>query len=103
MNFRQPEFLYFILPLTFAVFALALHARSKRRHAVASFVDAAMAPRILPEESSARFWGKLVLWELGLIFSLIALSRPQWGDVVEEVKIKGSDLYVMIDVSRSML
>lgn len=103
MNFRQPEFLYFILPLIAVVFALALYARTKRRRAVASFVDTAMAPRILPEESAARFWTKLALWELGLIFSLTALARPQWGDIVEEVKIKGSDLYVMIDVSRSML
>ncbi|MEI6233727.1 MAG: VWA domain-containing protein [Planctomycetota bacterium] len=103
MNFRQPEFLYFILPLTILVFVLGLRARSLRRRAVASFVDAAMAPRIVPHESSSRFWAKLILWELGLVFSLAALARPQWGDVVEEVKVKGSDLYVMIDVSRSML
>src|SRR5436309_7678477 len=37
------------------------------------------------------------------MFSLLAVARPQWGEVVEEIKVKGSDLYVLIDVSRSML
>ena len=64
----------------------------------------AMWPRILPADSRARFWVKLLLRE-------IALSSPGWsrsagprfGTQYEEVVPRGSDLYVLIDVSRSML
>lgn len=103
MNFQSPEALYFILPLIFAVLVLALYARANRRRAAQAFADAAMSPRVLPPESASRFWCKLALWEAALIFTLLAIARPQWGEIVEEVKIKGSDLYIMIDVSRSML
>ncbi len=82
MNFQQPEALYFILPLAIVVLALALYARSRRRRAAATFVDAAMAPRILPSESAPRFWAKLALWEMALIFSLLALARPQWAKLL---------------------
>ena len=103
MSFQYPQAFYFFLPLAIAVVGLALHARSRRRRAAAAFVDSTMAPRILPDESAARFWVKIALWELGILFSLLALARPQWGEVIEEIKVKGSDLYVLIDVSRSML
>lgn len=103
MGLQHPEALYFILPAMFALLALALYARVMRRRAAAAFADAAMRDRILPRENSARFWLKLLLWEAAVVFALLALARPQWGDVVEDVKIKGSDLYVLIDVSRSML
>ena len=103
MGLQHPEALYFILPAMLALLGLALYARAMRRRAAAAFADAAMRERILPRENSARFWLKLLLWEAAVVFALLALARPLWGDVVEDVKIKGSDLYVLIDVSRSML
>src|ERR1043165_1908288 len=103
MNFQQPQALYFILPVIFAVLGLALYARAKQQRAAAAFADAAMSPRILPPDNPARFWCKLALWEAALVLALLAIARPQWGEIVEEIKVKGSDLYVLIDVSRSML
>ena len=67
MYFQRPEAFYLILPLAFIVLGLALYSRAARRRAMAAFVDAAMAPRILPEESTLRFWSKLALWELGRV------------------------------------
>src|SRR5437763_1284910 len=103
MVFQNPTALILILPLTLVVFLLALYGRSRRRRSAAVFADAVMGARIIPEMNAGRFWLKLALWEVGLILTLVALGRPQWGELVEEVKIKGSDLYIMIDVSRSML
>ncbi|HYG74534.1 MAG TPA: VWA domain-containing protein, partial [Planctomycetota bacterium] len=68
-----------------------------------SFVAAAMFPRILPPDSASRFWCKTLFMELGLIFSLVALAGPRFGAYYEEVRPRGADLYVLIDVSRSML
>ena len=103
MDWSHPRLLWLILPLSFAWLALALIARSRRRRALAAFVAAGMQPRILPADSSARFWVKALLWEIGLVCSIVALAGPRFGVYYEYVKPRGADLYVSIDVSRSML
>jgi len=66
-------------------------------------VAAPMWSRILPAESLARFWIKTLLREAALVAGLVALAGPRFGTQYEEVVPRGSDLYVLIDVSRSML
>src|SRR5262245_5675016 len=46
---------------------------------------------------------KNILLIFVLIFSVIALSRPQWGFKWQEVKRQGLDILVAIDTSKSML
>jgi len=103
MEWQNPHALYLILPLSAVVLGLRLYARSRQRKAAAAFVAAAMQPRILPAPSGARFWIKTALWTLGLILSLVAWAGPRFGAYYEEIRPRGSDLYILIDVSRSML
>ena len=103
MEWHRPEAFYLILPLSLAWLGLALYARSMRRRAAAAFVSAAMQSRIMPAESGTRFWLRLGLWEAALIFAILALAGPRYGSTYEIVKPRGTDLYVLIDVSRSML
>ena len=62
-----------------------------------------MWPRILPADSPGRFWVKLFLREVALVAGLVALAGPRFGTQYEDIVPRGSDLYVLIDVSRSML
>ncbi len=103
MEWQHPEWLYLILPMAAAWLALSLYSRSRRRRAAEAFVAQAMWSRILPPDSRARFWGKLLLRETALLTGLMALAGPRFGTQFEEVIPRGSDLYVLIDVSRSML
>src|SRR5262249_20404658 len=103
MEWQQPEWLYLILPLVAAWLVLSLYSRRKRQRAAGAFVAQAMWPRILPAGSLARFLVKLLLRETALVAGLIALAGPRFGAQYEEVIPRGSDLYVLIDVSRSML
>ena len=103
MEWQHPEWLYLILPLAVAWLALALYSRRQRRRAAEAFVAQAMWSRILPADSRARFWLKLLLRETALVTGLVALAGPRFGTQYEEVIPRGSDLYVLIDVSRSML
>jgi Ca-activated chloride channel family protein len=103
VEWLHPEAFILILPLLAVWLGLALHARSRRRRAAHAFVAAAMQPRILPAESSGRFWAKTIVFGAALIFGLVALARPHFGVYYEDVKARGSDIYIMIDVSRSML
>ncbi len=99
----HPEALILILPVCGLWLALALFARSRRRRAAQSFVAAAMLPRIIPAESNGGFWAKTILTGAAFAFALMALAQPRFGFTLEEVKSRGSDIYIMIDVSRSML
>src|SRR6185437_15050413 len=103
MEWQRPEFLYLILPLTLTWLALAVYSRRHRHRAAHSFVAQQMSSRILPADSPGRFWMKLLLREAALVAGLIALAGPRFGMQYEEVVPRGSDLYVLIDVSRSML
>ncbi len=103
MEWQHPQWLYLILPSGVAWLALSLYSRHLRQRAAAAFVAQAMWSRILPADSLARFWLKLALREAALVAGLIALAGPRFGIQYEEVIPRGSDLYVLIDVSRSML
>src|SRR5271165_1160227 len=103
MEWQHAEWLYLILPLGAAWLVLSLYSRRKRGRAAEAFVAPAMWSRILPADSWARFWVKLLLREAALVTGLVALAGPRFGTQYEEVIPRGSDLYVLIDVSRSML
>ena len=103
MEWQHPEWLYLILPLAAAWLALALYSRRRRRRAAEAFVAQAMWSRILPADSRARFWLKLILREIAIVTALAALAGPRFGTQYEDVIPRGADLYVLIDVSRSML
>ena len=103
MLFQRAEAFYLILPLTLAWLVVALYARTRRRRAAAAFIATAMWPRLLPAESSARFWIKTGLIGLALVLGVMALARPCFGTHVEQLQPRGSDVYVLLDVSRSML
>ena len=102
-EWQHPGWLYLILPLAAAWLALSLYSRRRRLRAAEAFVAQAMWSRILPADSRPRFWVKLLLRETALVTGLIALAGPQFGTQYEEVIPRGGDLYVLIDVSRSML
>ena len=103
MEWQFPTALYLILPLCAAWLILALDSNRRRRAARAAFAAPVMWSRILPNESRLRFWMKLMLREIAIITGLIALAGPRFGTEYEQVIPRDADLYVLIDVSRSML
>lgn len=103
MEWQHPQFLYLSLPVCVGWILLALYSKRRRTQAREAFVAQAMWSRVLPESSAVRFWIKLFLCETVIITGLVALAGPRFGTQYEHVVPRGSDLYVLIDVSRSML
>ena len=103
MEWQNPTALYLILPLCIGWLVLALYSQSRRVRARQLFVANQMSDRILPEPSAVRFWIKLALREVAIVAGLVALAGPRFGEQYEQIIPRGSDLYVLIDVSRSML
>lgn len=46
---------------------------------------------------------KTLLYSIAAIFIFIALLRPQWGDKEKMIEQEGRELFVALDISRSML
>jgi Ca-activated chloride channel family protein len=102
MYWDNPNVLFglWILP---AVAALLVYAFRKRAAAAMRFADPVMVARLMPSFKGARPWIKGGLVLLGLTCLLIAGARPRFGVYFERVSQRGVDLFVLLDVSRSML
>ncbi|MBM4074609.1 MAG: VWA domain-containing protein, partial [Planctomycetes bacterium] len=95
--------LYLILPICLVWIAIVFLDDRRQRAARLAFVSATMSARILPELSRGRWWCKLILQLTAIVLGLVALAGPRYGSEFEQVVPRGSDLYVAIDVSKSML
>lgn len=102
MKFGSPEILYallLLLPLGWALFALAKRRSARLAKLVAKGTWSALIPEWRPEQLKRKLWLRLAAFALmGL-----ALARPQWGFHWEEIHRRGLDILVCIDTSKSML
>ena len=78
-------------------------AHLKRRRAAVQFVDAVMVERLMPSFSTGRAWLKATVLMVAFTMLIVAIARPRFGIDIEEVSGRGVDLFVVLDVSRSML
>ena len=103
MDWQNPKALYLILPTCIGWLAIALYSQARRSHSKQLFVAKQMSERIMPAHSTIRFWTKMALRQVAIISGLVAIAGPRFGEQYEQIIPRGSDLYVLIDVSRSML
>lgn len=101
MRFLNPYALYLLLALPVALVGMLLADRRARRDR-RQFGEERLveAGREMPAgwvTSSRR-----ALMMMSFLFLILALGRPQWGERMEEVKRKGLDIIVALDVSASM-
>ena len=90
-----------VVGLLFALIYLLDVAR--RNRALGRFSSMELLPRMVPGVSSASSLFKFLLLRHGLSFAVIAAAGPQIGTQMEEVKARGVDVMVALDVSNSML
>jgi Ca-activated chloride channel homolog len=102
IRFENPAFLYLLLliPVMLLIFILSEHLRKK---ALNRFSSVALMKVLMPGTSVWRKWFRFILWQLSFIFLIIAMANPQTGAKMEEVKRKGIDLFIALDISNSML
>src|SRR6266850_2389563 len=103
MNFANPNILWLLLVLPPALVAFFWWSWRKHQSLVTQFIQARLLPSLTIGISPTRQKIKLVCLLLAVTCLIVALARPQWGFAWEEVKQKGLDIVVAIDVSKSML
>jgi Ca-activated chloride channel family protein len=89
------------LPLLVIVYGLIIYRAVKQRRAYKQL--AGNNHRLLSHYSFKKQLLKVVLLCIASFFLFIALVRPQWNALEENIVQEGRDLYIGLDISRSML
>ncbi|RKY34484.1 MAG: hypothetical protein DRP78_06495 [Candidatus Omnitrophota bacterium] len=102
MRFGNLHFLYLLLliPVCAGFYIWAFHSKHK---ALEKFAQKELLGFLLQSVSFKKQKVKAVFFLLGVFFLVLALIQPKWGYHWEEVKRKGLDIMVVVDVSKSML
>ena len=100
-HFANPAYLLLLLALPALYFAIS--RLGKNAHArLLAFVSAANLKHLLQNHGGTSSKVKPWLFWLGLCCFALALARPQANPIVEEMEGASLDIYVLLDVSRSM-
>lgn len=102
MQFGNPTsfWLLAIVPVLVVFFVWAFRARQR---ALERFAASRLAEQLTQSvRRPARRW-KAALLVAAVLFTALALAQPRWGFEWREVKRRGVDVFVLLDVSKSML
>lgn len=102
MIWETPTLLFalWLVPIVGAAF---IYAQRKQLATAMRFANSAMVARLMPAFRSGRVWLKAVVMMLAVACLIVAAARPRFGVFFEDVSGRGVDLFVLLDVSRSML
>jgi Ca-activated chloride channel family protein len=100
-GFRFADPLWLLVALAAPLLVWITLLRERRGHSIA-FPGLARVDGIRPGWRTRLRHAPLVLTALGVVAASLALARPQWGSVREDVTTRGVDIVVSLDVSGSM-
>lgn len=101
-RFAHPEYLngLYLIPLLILVFWFLFRNRKK---VLEKFADKKLHKVLLPAFSGVKGILSFGIIMLALILLIFAAANPQVGTKIQNVKQEGIEVYILLDVSRSML
>lgn len=101
-RFENPEYLnlLFLLPLVAIILVYLFKRKVKLLN---SFIGKELQDVIVGTKSNFKELLKLTLIIISMALLILAIANPQVGSRLEEVKQVGIDVYIILDVSNSML
>ena len=102
MSFAHPEYLYLLIfiPIFFILFVVRLRANDRLLH---SYIQGSCLKVATGFISRKRQIERYFILLIMFVFLILALARPQSEKEQESVEIKGSEVIILADVSKSML
>lgn len=95
------NFIYF--PVLVFVIAVLVYAAIRRRRIIAMLAASRWSDLLMHAASPVRSIFKTILMIVGCCALFLALLQPQWDKKEETVEQEGRDLFIALDISRSML
>ena len=101
-RFENIEFIYLLvlIPVLLLVFFMG---RRIRKRSLKRFGDPEILNQLMPFLSVNRPAIKFLFILFALVFIILGMARPQFGSKLEEIKRKGIEIVIALDVSNSML
>ncbi len=101
-RFENIEFIYLLvlIPVLLVVFIIG---RKIRKRSLKRFGDPDILNQLMPFLSVNRPVVKFLFTLFALVFIILGMARPQFGSKLEEIKRKGIEIVIALDVSNSML
>lgn len=103
MTFGAPFFLYSIVPMSVAFWALYAYGQKRKMQYQALFSQLSLQGSSLVNHKPRLYVLKMILLYLGLVFLLLGLAQPQKGTYTVEIQAKSIDIVFALDTSKSML
>ncbi|WP_183567486.1 vWA domain-containing protein [Mucilaginibacter sp. SP1R1] len=102
LRFAHIDILWGLLVIPVFILLFLLVSRWKKK-AVASLGDKNVVRLMMPQVSFSRPWLKFIFFLIAYASLIVGMADPLLGSKTEEVKRKGADLMILLDVSNSML
>lgn len=102
IKFAHPQILYSLVLIPVFYLLFWLYKRMKKK-SLKKFGDLQLLNSLMPDISNQRQLYKFLLLSIALFFLIIGIADPQIGSKLEEVKRKGIELVIALDVSNSMM
>ncbi|QOY55385.1 VWA domain-containing protein [Candidatus Sulfurimonas marisnigri] len=99
MSFLHPEFLYYMLPPLFILFALLLTQKESQ----AEYFSEEVMSKLRVSANTLTLKARNALFLLMGVFMILALAQPVIKEGTVEVKAKSADIMIALDISDSML
>lgn len=102
IRWAAAQYLYLLLAIPLVIAVIATGGWLKRRN-LRRLADPELVPRLTDSRSPRLAAIKIVCLVLGLLFTVLAAARPQWGEKLQVYKGRGIDIVIALDASKSML
>jgi Ca-activated chloride channel family protein len=101
MRFFEPQNLYYlaIVPVIYAIFLIS---HRKRIKSLSSYGQTDVLERFSHKSLRGNLKAQGIIVSTAILLFILTLARPQAGTRLEPVRITGSDIYIAIDLSKSM-
>ncbi len=102
IRFAHPDYFYLLLILPVLLVFFLYNMRWKKQ-AIKRFGDFNIIQKLMPRRSKGKGAIKFLFIITAMFFLIAGIVDPQIGSKLEKVKREGIDLFVVLDVSNSML
>ncbi len=103
MQFYSASFLNLLLLTPILIFCFIASTWLRKKRIQSLFQSSEIQEKLLPHYKKNEWSVRSILLIGAFIFSVLALSQPQWGQEKRKIERKGVDIIFMLDVSASML
>lgn len=101
-RFAHPEYLNFLYLLPVLILLFWYLGRNRKK-LLQQFADKELHKTLFPTDSNLKRWTKFIVILFALGCLVIAAANPQVGTRLTEVKQTGIDVFILLDVSNSMM